>query len=149
MREHCILTMKDFTILEAMLDDPFVRDNRLIPVLKRKLASAIVMFREDLPENVASLNSRVSFRVNGKPSETGILSNDQMTSPLGMLMPVTTLRGLALLGLAEGQEFVVTNVDDIQERIQLEAVHYQPEREIPRTALSRHSGWASLHKTFA
>lgn len=130
MREHCILTMKDFTILEAMLDNPFVRDIRLIPVLKRKLSSAIVMFREDLPGNVASLNCRVSFRVNGKPSETRVLSHGRMTSPIGMLLPVTTLRGLALLGLTEGQEFVLTNVDDIQERIVLEAVHYQREREM-------------------
>ncbi len=132
MREHCILTTRDFTLLEAMLDDPFVRDTRLVPVLRRKIATAIVVFREDLPENVASLNSRVTYRIDGASRDTRVLSDDRMTTPIGMLLPVTTLRGMALLGLAEGQEFVLTNVDSVEERILLETVHYQPEKAMRR-----------------
>ncbi|NLS07839.1 nucleoside-diphosphate kinase [Rhizobium sp. P32RR-XVIII] len=134
MREHCILTTRDFTLLEAILDDPFVRDTRLMPVLRRKITTAIVMFRQDLPENVASLNSRVTYRIDGARRDTRVLSDDRMTTAIGMLLPVTTLRGLALLGLAEGQEFVLTNVDGVEERILLETVHYQPERAMRRKA---------------
>lgn len=126
-KEACILTTKDFTMLEAMLESRLGREDLLVPILRRKIGSAIVVFREDLPETVASLNSRVTFAIDGSRRDTRVLSDDRMTSPIGMHLPITTLRGLALLGLAEGQEFVLTNVDGNEERLVLETVHYQPE----------------------
>lgn len=71
--------------------------------------------------------SRVTFSVNGRDADTRIISHDRMTSPIGMFLPVTTLRGLALLGMAEGEQFKLTNSDGIEERILLEKVNYQPE----------------------
>jgi regulator of nucleoside diphosphate kinase len=125
--ETCILTTKDFTILEVMLDRCLGRDDPLAPILKRKIDSALVVFRDDVPENVATLSSRVTFSVDGRDPDTRVISHDRMTSPVGMYLPISTLRGLALLGLAEGQEFVLTNADGDEERIELEKVHYQPE----------------------
>lgn len=125
--ETCILTTKDFTILEVMRDRCLGREDPLAPVLRRKLESATVMFREDVPVNVATLSSRVTFSVDGRDPDTRVLSHDRMTSPLGLFLPITNLRGLALLGLSEGQEFVLTDDESREVRVVLKTVHYQPE----------------------
>lgn len=125
--ETCILTTKDFTLLEVMRDCCLGTDDPLAPILKRKLETALVTFREDVPVNVATLSSRVTFSVDGRDPDTRIISHDRMTAPVGMFLPVTTPRGLALLGLTENQEFILTNSDGVDERILLEKVHYQPE----------------------
>ena len=126
-KETCILTTKDFTIIEVMRDRCLGQDDPLAPILKRKIESAIVMFRDDVPDDVATMSSRVTFSLNGRDPDTRIISHDRMTSVVGMFLPVTTLRGLALLGLAEGEQFVFTNSDGVEERILLEKVQYQPE----------------------
>lgn len=126
-RETCFLTTKDFTILEVMRDRCLGRDDPLAPILKRKIEAATVMFREDMPANVATLSSRVTFSVDGRDPDTRVISYDRMTSPIGMFLPLTTTRGLALLGLCEGSEFVMTGVDGAEERVLLHDVLYQPE----------------------
>lgn len=126
-KDTIILTTKDFTILEAMHDNPRVRQDLLLPLIRQKLAAAIVVFREDLPQGVASINSRVSFRVDNGPSDTRILSTGQLNAPVGMALPITTRRGMALLGLTEGQEVLLTSGEGLEERIMLEKVDYQPE----------------------
>lgn len=125
--DNFILTTKDFTILEAMCDNPLGRHDLLVPLLRRKIGKAIVVFRDDLPDGIASINSRVSFRVNGGEIDTRVISTGQVTAPVGMFLPITTLRGLALLGLVEGQNILVPNADGVDERILLEKVEYQPE----------------------
>src|SRR5690554_8165532 len=62
--ENCLLTTKDFTIIEVMLERRLGRADPLAPLLRRKLSGAVVMFREDIPPTVVTLNSRVTFRVN-------------------------------------------------------------------------------------
>lgn len=126
-KETCILTTKDFTIVEIMRDRCLGQDDPLAPILKRKIQSAIVMFRDEVPNDVATMSSRLTYSVNGRDPDTRIISRDRMTSPVSMFLPVTTLRGLALLGLAEGEHFVFTNSDGVEERILLEKVQYQPE----------------------
>ncbi len=131
-KDTVILTTKDFTILEAMCDNPLARRDLLVPQIRRKLDAAIVVFRQDLPEGVASINSRVTFRVEsslreGVARDTRILSTGQVEGPVGMFLPVTTPRGLALLGLGEGQQAVLENAGGGEERLVLEKVEYQPE----------------------
>jgi regulator of nucleoside diphosphate kinase len=86
-----------------------------------------VVFRDDIPPDVATLSSRVIFTVDGREPDTRVLSHDRMTSPVGLFLPITTPRGLALLGLAAGQTFRLAKPDGGEERIVLEAVAYQPE----------------------
>ena len=126
-KDACILTTKDFSILEVMFDRCLGRDDPMAALLRRKLDAALVVFRDDVPGNVATLSSRVSFSVDGGALETRVVSHDRMTSPVGLFLPVTHPRGLALLGLAEGQEFRLTGHDGREERIRLEKVRYQPE----------------------
>jgi regulator of nucleoside diphosphate kinase len=72
------------------------------------------------------MSSRVTFSVDGRESDTRVISHDRMT-PVGLFLPITTARGLALLGLVEGQEFVLTNSQGVEERVLLGKVQYQPE----------------------
>ncbi|MBX3532401.1 MAG: nucleoside-diphosphate kinase [Rhizobiaceae bacterium] len=121
-----ILTTKDFTILEVMHDRCPAGDP-LAQMLKRKLDGATVVFRDDVPEDVATLSSRVRFSVNGGAPDTRIISHDTMTSAVGLFLPITVARGLALLGLSEGQSFSYLDVDGETQVVRLEAVLHQPE----------------------
>lgn len=125
--DTCILTTKDFTILEVMRDRRRGREDPLVPILKRKLEAATIVFREDVPETVATLSSRVTYSVDGRTPDTRVISHDHLSMPMGMFLPITTRRGLALLGLSEGEEFVLTDAAGRQERILLQKVHFQPE----------------------
>ncbi|MEW9835110.1 nucleoside-diphosphate kinase [Mesorhizobium marinum] len=124
--EICILTTKDFTILEVMRDRCDA-GSPLAPILKKKLETALVVFRDDVPENVATLSSRVTFTVDGSEADTRILSHDAMSSSVGTFQPISTARGLALLGMAEGEDFHLVDRNGREERIVLEKVQYQPE----------------------
>ena len=134
-RDSSILTTKDFTILEIMLDrvaDPGEPIGRL---LRRKLDTAVIMLRDEIPPDVATLNSRVRFRVDAGEAETRVLSHAPMGSPVGMFLPITAPRGLALLGLAENEQIKVEMPSGRHEYLVLERVLYQPEAERAELAL--------------
>ncbi|MER9444163.1 hypothetical protein NKI79_22825 [Mesorhizobium sp. M0340] len=101
--DSCQLTTKDYTILEVMQERRPARGDAFSTILQRKISSAVVMFREDIPATVVTLSTRVAYRVNDGPAETRIVAHDEMRGLVGMLLPITNPRGLALLGLAEGQ----------------------------------------------
>ena len=122
----CILTTKDIAILETMLDRS---PDRLTPValmLRAKIETARIVFREDVPETVATLNSRLSFRVNGGEPDSRIISQSAMNASVGHFLPITTLRGLALLGMMQGQSAMIPARDG-EEEIELLSVLHQPE----------------------
>ena len=125
--EPCLLTTKDYTILEVMLDRCLGRDDALAPLLRRKISDAVVMFRDDIPADVVTLNSRVTFRVDDNPSETRILTHDEMRGLVGLALPLANRRGLAMLGLAEGQSASVERPDGRIETLTVLQVAYQPE----------------------
>lgn len=84
-----------------------------------------------LPQSInpltATIGSRIAFSVGGGSAEERVLTRDQKTGPPAAL-PVTTLRGLALLGLREGDIFALRTPSGIVEPLRLEKVSYQPER---------------------
>ncbi|CAH2400802.1 nucleoside-diphosphate kinase [Mesorhizobium ventifaucium] len=125
--ETCILTTKDLTILEVMRERCLGRDDPLAPILKRKIESALVVLRDDVPVDVATLSSRVTFRVDGRDPDTRILSHDRMNGAAGLFLPITTPRALALLGLTAGQDFLLPDHEGREERVLLQKVQYQPE----------------------
>ena len=125
--DNIILTTKDFTILEVLRDRHHDQTGLLMPLIRNKMEKAIVVFREDLPGDIASINSRVRFRVGAGESDTRVISTGQTHGPVGMFLPITTLRGLALLGLREDQAMSLVNMNGVTEKIVLERVEYQPE----------------------
>lgn len=128
------LTTKDHTILAVMLDRRLGRDDPLVPILQRKLSAAIVTFREDIPANVVTLSSRVTYRVNDAPAETRIVTHDEMRGLVGSVLSITNPRGLALLGLAEGERMTFSRADGREETISVENVVYQPEASLREKA---------------
>ena len=121
------LTTKDYSLLEVMLDLRLERVDPITPILRRKLSAAIVMFREDIPANVVTLGSRVTYRVNDASAETRIVTHDEMRGLVGSVLSITNPRGLALLGLAEGEQMTFHGADGTEETVSVETVVYQPE----------------------
>ncbi|MDX8502993.1 nucleoside-diphosphate kinase [Mesorhizobium sp. VK4C] len=125
--DSCQLTTKDYTILEVIRERRPILDETFSTILQRKISRAVVMFREDIPANVVTLSSRVAYRVNDSPAETRIVAHDRMRGLVGMLLPITNPRGLALLGLAEGQSISIPTADGRLETLTVHEVVYQPE----------------------
>jgi regulator of nucleoside diphosphate kinase len=135
---RCSLTPKDFSILEVLLDRRVNQDAFFLRLLRHKLSAATVIFGEDLGPHVATLNSRVAFTVEGELPDNRILvrGGGDDARP-GSCLPITTLRGLALLGLTAGEAIVVELSDDRIEKISLDSVAYQPEAADRRDRLHR------------
>ncbi len=136
-KDACVLTTKDFTILEVMLDRCADTGSVVAGLLRRKIEAATVVFREDVPATVATLSSRVTYRINDGEPDSRILSHDRMNASVGLFLPITSPVGLALLGMAEGQRFEIDR-DGRTKRITLDAVLYQPEAAFrEREAIAR------------
>jgi regulator of nucleoside diphosphate kinase len=127
MSHACTLTTKDYTILEVIYERCLGRDDPLRPILEAKLSGACVMFREDIPPTVVTLSSRVAYRIDGGSAETRIITHGEVNGPVGGVLSITLPRGLALLGLAEGQSFTIERSEGSSEDIRVEQVIYQPE----------------------
>lgn len=123
----CILTTKDYTILEVMLERCLGLDDPMRPILQDKLRNAVVVFQDDVPPTVVTLNSRVVYSVDGAALQTRIVCHDEMGGLVGRVISIRNLRGLALLGLAEGQPYCITDRAGIAETITVQEVAYQPE----------------------
>ena len=124
---YCQLTTKDLSVIEVMLDRRNDRDGPLAALIQRKLDAAIVVFRDDIPPKVVTLNSRVAYRV-----DHGILKEHLIVQSAGADFPdfalsIHTLRGLGLLGLAEGQSITIDAYDGGEETLLVESVIFQPE----------------------
>ncbi|MDJ1462398.1 nucleoside-diphosphate kinase [Nitratireductor sp. GZWM139] len=127
-RQGCILTTKDFTILEFLQERRHRFSEAYATLLRAKLDGATVIFREDVPANVTTLNSRVRYRINDEAPQSRIISHEELQGFVGLTLPLTTLRGLALLGLSAGDRLVLPHEGtDTPDRITLEEVVYQPE----------------------
>lgn len=123
----CQLTMKDCVVLEVILDRSRDRHDLTIPIIRQKLAGAKVFFRDEIDARVVTLNSRVVFRVNDGPAKTRVIvQRDEGLFP-GAILPISSLRGIALLGMREGQSVTVRQLCGSVETIRLEHVEYQPE----------------------
>jgi len=137
----CLLTTKDYAILQAMLELGVLRGDPIAPLIQRKLSNAAVVSRDDIDPRVATLKSRVIFRVDNGASDNRILIQGAENSVVGMTIPINVPRGLALLGAREREDIVVERPDGSTENIHVEEVAFQPE------AHQRHmaTGGGSLH----
>jgi len=125
--EYCLLTSNEYTILETMRDRCVGSENFNAELLRRKLRRAIVMFPHDIPPTVVTLNSRVTFRVDENVPETRILVRDESRDLIGLTISLGSRRGLAMLGLSEGQSIALQKPDTDTETITIQQVVYQPE----------------------
>lgn len=124
---RCLLTTKDYTILEVTLNRALARGDWLVPMLRRKLSRATVVFREDIPSHAVTINSRAVYRVGAGEVETRTVVHGEENEIMGMTIPITTPRGLALLGMSAGEATTFQRPDGSTESIHVEQVAYQPE----------------------
>ncbi|MBB6465494.1 GreA/GreB family elongation factor [Aminobacter carboxidus] len=127
----CQLTTKDFAIVKTMLDRLAWSGGPLVALLRRKLASAHVVFSNEADADVVTLNSRVTFSVDGGAPHTRIVAHGPMDGMVGQIIPITVPRGLALLGLRKGQSILVDCGRGETETIRVDEIHYQPESARP------------------
>jgi regulator of nucleoside diphosphate kinase len=95
----CLLTIGDFSTLEALHEQWAERDHELTPALWAKLESASIVFPDDLPRDVASLGSRIQYAV-GDQVHVSVLTGASGLSD--DCLPISLPVGLALLGREEG-----------------------------------------------
>jgi regulator of nucleoside diphosphate kinase len=124
--DECQLTAKDFTYLQSLLalkdlGDPYLR------LLREKLGGATLLLDHTIDHRIATIESRVEFSVDGEFMEQRVLTRDEKSSTHGLSLPITTLRGLALLGLKERDVFELRKPSGAVESLRLIRVAYQPE----------------------
>lgn len=130
-----VLTSKDFALLENLVHnwgEPFPDAGDYI---RRKLASATVVFPNDIPAGVITLSSRVRFRVGHASPEERTIVGGPSEAVYGMTMPLASPRGVALIGSAVGQTVEAFRPDGAIETLLIEAVPYQPEQARPAVRL--------------
>ncbi len=126
---RCLLTARDFSTLEMLLEREGRHDETFLRLLRRKLSTATVVFQDDIAPEVATIDSRIEFTRDRSVREDGILVHAPENALPGRALPVTTLRGLALLGLTAGESIVIEEPDGSYEELQLDRVSRQPAPE--------------------
>jgi regulator of nucleoside diphosphate kinase len=124
---HCVLTTRDYAMMEDLLDSDARLGEGVAALARRKLAGAMIVFPDDVPPDVATVNSRIAFSVGDRAAETRVLVRDAGHRVTGAALRVDTLRGLALLGLEAGEHMVLERPDGSSETLRLDAVIHQPE----------------------
>jgi len=124
---ECILTTKDFQILQSLLDERTPFGDPLARLLRAKLSSPHLVLPADVPPDVATLYSRVQFSADDGPSAVRTLIRDEAYGIPGGSLPITNMRGLALLGLGAGRSIAVPDPGGVAETLRMETVLYQPE----------------------
>jgi regulator of nucleoside diphosphate kinase len=88
-----------------------------------------IYFRDDIPGDAVTLNSRVTYRLNGRIASPHLVVQCHGEDLPEYAASIHALRGLSLLGLAEGEK---TTIEDNGKRhtIFIEAVEFQPEANL-------------------
>lgn len=126
------LSLIDYPVLMTYLVSSMGMDAFTRSLLTIKLATCEVVRPEDLPPDVATLNSQITFRVGRRAPERRLLVNQSRGSAAGITLSVTTPLGIALVGARVGGYCVVLRRNGSREVVDLEAVTFQPEAELKR-----------------
>ncbi len=124
-----ILTAGDFSTLSQLSEEWRSSEKWFAPTARKMLEDALVVFPSDLPRDVASLGSRVTYAERGTQSRTAELTALVLFDR--DYLPIRMPLGLALLGRREGDEFEVRLENGRLQHIKLEKVIEQPERTWP------------------
>lgn len=121
------LTTRDHAVLQALLDEYRGPHGPWSRLLEQKLRESAIAFSDDIAAGVVTLDSRVAYRVNGLPAGPHrVVQSDASDLPHDMVS-IRRMRGLALLGLAEGLALAVDLGNGAIEEIEVGKVLFQPE----------------------
>lgn len=127
-QQKCILTSKDIAILQTMYDRRRSLADSVRVLLEHKLDNAVVVLSDDIDARTVTLNTRVRYRIGEGQPQTAIITQDEMDGMVGQCLSLGTVRGLAMLGLAETAELSLPRLGNtVPDRLVIEAVLFQPE----------------------
>ncbi|CUX67426.1 hypothetical protein AGR4C_pb20134 [Agrobacterium tumefaciens str. Kerr 14] len=99
-------------------------------MIRAKLDGATVVTAEDVPGNIATINSRVTYRLgNDVPTTVYLVDTTRPSIFFQGIIPLRSLIGLSLLGMREGDRRSVALRHSVL-RITLKRALHQPTREI-------------------
>lgn len=124
-----LLTTKDHAILQAMLERHRGPHGPFAQLLERKVRASAISFRDDIPPGVVTLNSRVTYWVDGLLAGPHVVVQSEGPDIPDYALSIHTIRGLALLGLPERGSVAVDLGNGVTEELRVEAVLSQPEAE--------------------
>ena len=123
-----IVSSRDFSRLENLLDSPALRRHPAALALMHELNRAQVLPPEQIPASVVTMHSKVECEeeLSGEQHTLTLVYPNEAnvdTRRISILAPV----GSALLGLTKGQRIDWTAPDGRPLRLRVTSVHYQPE----------------------
>lgn len=135
----CQLTARDFQICTGMLERLADTGSPLVPLLQEKIETTHVVTPEHIDPLTVTLNSRVEFEIDDAATERRIIVQNEFRYGLvGLTLPITTMRGLALLGLRQGHRRHFAEHGSTRELF-VRRLLYQPEaRRFLRDTVRRH-----------
>jgi regulator of nucleoside diphosphate kinase len=119
---ECLLSMQDFGVIEGMLDQD-IHDSAFMRLLRQKLANATIVFHDEIAPPVATIGSRVDFTINHQIHDSRVLVADAASGPSRLTLPVTTMRGLALLGLKANDTILIEWSKSERERLRVDRIY--------------------------
>jgi regulator of nucleoside diphosphate kinase len=146
--ETVVVTARDFMVLEELArlwlrpHEPAAR--ALVETLER----CQVVPPDAVAADVVTLNSRVVFSADGGDAEARVLVHPGEHAVPGWSLPVTTPRGLGMLGRRAGSTVTVTRNGDDAERIRILSLAYQPEEAERRRREATPDGAATWPPSF-
>ena len=81
---RCLLTTKDFSKLRSVLEKDSRPGDPIVPMIRRKLSRADVVFPEDIDPRVVTLNSRVVFQIDDGPVDTRVVVHGDENTVVGV-----------------------------------------------------------------
>ncbi|PDT51237.1 MULTISPECIES: GreA/GreB family elongation factor [Sinorhizobium] len=123
-RLQCYLTSNDHAVLREILDQT-TSDNAYRRLLRRKLVQAEICSPRNVPDDVVTINSRVTFCVDaGVPRTANVVRNESQNFPK-YTVSVESPLGLGLLGLRAGRVIAVETEKDGLQKINVIRIDFQ------------------------
>jgi transcription elongation GreA/GreB family factor len=82
-----------------------------------------VFFHDEVDAAVAAIGSRVDFVIDGRVFDSRVLVANDNPQPSRLTLPVSTMRGLALLGLRAGEAITIEWSEGERESLQINRVY--------------------------
>lgn len=127
------LTTKDHAILQAMLERYRGPRGPYTLLLERKVRDSAIFFRDDIPPGVVTLNTSLTYLVDGKLTGPQVIVQSEATDLPPLALSIHTLHGLALLGLGEGSSISVDFSEGVRKILTVKDVLSQPEAQARAT----------------
>jgi regulator of nucleoside diphosphate kinase len=102
-------------------------DGALMRLLRHKLSTATILAPGDTGPRAAAIGDRIGYRLDEGPTEIRVLVRDEESTSSGTTLSIVTLRGLALLGLMEGDSITIDGAEGRSETLHLERLYDRPD----------------------